>query len=87
MEGARGTPSTEPHEKSIPTGYRSFDRILRARLIQPFQQSERVMGFFSVYRKLFPVTREGSDRYRGPVSDWVKDRAQKWDAPILDARR
>jgi hypothetical protein len=26
-------------------------------LIQPFQQPERVVGFFNTYRQLYPVTR------------------------------
>ena len=36
-------------------GYRCFDRILLNGLIQPFQQPERVVGFFSTYRHLHPV--------------------------------
>jgi len=30
--------------------HRCFDRILLNGLIQPFQQPERVVGFFSTYR-------------------------------------
>jgi hypothetical protein len=36
----------EHHENSIRFTYRCFDRILINGLIQPFQQPERVVGFF-----------------------------------------
>jgi len=35
--------------------YRCFDRILLNELIQPFQQPERVVGFFNTYRHLYPA--------------------------------
>ncbi|MBA3231567.1 MAG: hypothetical protein H0T05_01995 [Acidobacteria bacterium] len=37
----------EHHEHSIRFGYRCFDRLLINGLIQPFQQPERVVGFFN----------------------------------------
>jgi hypothetical protein len=36
----------EHHQDSIKLSYRCFDRILLNGLIQPFQQPERVIGFF-----------------------------------------
>ena len=36
----------EHHQDSIRFGYRCFDRILLNGVIQPFQQPERVVGFF-----------------------------------------
>jgi hypothetical protein len=48
----------EHHKDSIRFGYRCFDRILLSGLIQPFQQPERVVGFFSTYRHLHPVSRD-----------------------------
>ncbi len=36
------------HKDSIRFNYRCFDRILLNGLIQPFQQPERVVGFFSI---------------------------------------
>ena len=36
----------ERHKDSIRWHYRCFDRILLNGLIQPFQQPERVVGFF-----------------------------------------
>ena len=48
----------EHHKDSIRFGYRCFDRILLNGLIQPFQQPERVIGFFDTYRHLYPVSRD-----------------------------
>jgi hypothetical protein len=75
----------EHHKDSIRFGYRCFDRILLNGLIQPFQQPERVVGFFATYRQLYPVSR---DVLRGAAEEfqcWVKDQADKWNAPIMDA--
>jgi predicted transglutaminase-like cysteine proteinase len=47
----------EHHKGSIRWHYRCFDRILLNGLIQPFQQPERVVGFFNTYRQLYPVGR------------------------------
>jgi hypothetical protein len=75
----------EHHKDSIRFGYRCFDRILLNGLIQPFQQPERVVGFFATYRQLYPVSR---DVLRGAAEQfqcWVKDQADKWNAPIVEA--
>ncbi len=75
----------EHHRDSIRFGYRCFDRILLNGLIQPFQQPERVVGFFATYRQLYPVSR---DVLRGAAEQfqcWVKDQADKWNAPIVEA--
>ena len=75
------------HKNSIRFGYRCFDRILLNGLIQPFQQPERVVGFFATYRQLYPVSR---DVLRGAAEQfqcWVKDQADKWNAPIVEAPR
>ena len=58
----------EHHKDSINWHYRCFDRILLNGLIQPFQQPERVVGFFNTYRQLYPVTREHTARHRRSVS-------------------
>ena|SRR5437879_6035777 len=42
------------HQDNIRFSYRCFDRILLNGLIQPFQQPERVVGFFNTYRQLYP---------------------------------
>ena len=59
----------EHHKNSIKLAYRCFDRILLNGLIQPFQQPERVIGFFNAYRDGERVTREPSARYRPAVSE------------------
>jgi hypothetical protein len=40
----------EHHQSSIEFVYRGFDRILLNGLIQPFQQPQRVLGFFNTDR-------------------------------------
>jgi len=48
----------EHHQDSIRLAYRCFDRLLLNGLIQPFQQPERVIGFFNTYREGKRVTRD-----------------------------
>ena len=48
----------EHHHNNIKFGYRCFDRILLNGLIQPFQQPERVIGFFNAYRDAKRLTRK-----------------------------
>ena len=74
----------EHHKHSIKFAYRCFDRILLNGLIQPFQQPERVIGFFNAYRKLYPVSRDVLTGIAGQFQNWVVNRSQKWNAPILD---
>ncbi len=75
----------EHHKDSIRFGYRCFDRLLLSGLIQPFQQPERVIGFFNTYRGGQRVTRTAltgiADRFR----DWITNRSQRWGVPILEA--
>jgi hypothetical protein len=75
----------EHHQRNIRFHYRCFDRLLLNGLIQPFQQPERVLGFFWTYRQIYPVSRDVlrdiADQYR----NWVKNRSLKWHAPILEA--
>ena len=51
----------EHHKNNIRFQYRCFDRILLNGLIQPFQQEQRVVGFFNRYRDLYPVSRDVLD--------------------------
>src|SRR4029453_11929881 len=44
----------EHHQDNIRFGYRCFDRILLNGLIQPFQQPERVIGFFPPWATCSP---------------------------------
>lgn len=75
----------EHHEHSIRASYRCFDRILLNGLLQPFQQPERVIGFFSFYRNQFPVSRKVLTDIADQFQHWVTNRSEKWGAPILDA--
>lgn len=75
----------EHHKDNIRFGYRCFDRILLNGLIQPFQQPERVVGFFNTYRKQYPVSRDVLREIASQFQNWAVNRSQKWNAPILDA--
>src|SRR5438874_550825 len=75
----------EHHKDSIQFGYRCFDRLLLNGLIQPFQQPERVIGFFNSYRQQYPVSRDVLRETASQFQNWVVNRSQKWGAPILEA--
>src|SRR5438874_2680470 len=75
----------EHHRDSIRFGYRCFDRILLNGLIQPFQQPERVVGFFDTYRRVYPVSRDVLRGAAEQFQDWVKEQADRWNAPIVEA--
>ena len=75
----------EHHKDSIRFGYRCFDRILLNGLIQPFQQAERVVGFFGSYRQVYPVSREVLRGVAEQFQGWVKEQAETWNAPIVEA--
>ena len=74
----------EHHKDSIQFGYRCFDRILLNGLIQPFQQPERVLGFFNAYREGKRVTKRTLTEIADQFQYWVKNRSEKWNAPILE---
>lgn len=73
------------HQHSIAFHYRCFDRILLHAAIQPFQQPERVMGFFWAYRQLYPVSRQLLRDIASQYHNWVKYSSRKWRAPIVEA--
>src|SRR5947199_7089671 len=84
-QGAAMNAFYEHHRDSIRFGYRCFDRILLNGLIQPFQQPERVVGFFPTYRQLYPVSRDVLRDAAEQFQCWVTDQAHKWNAPIVEA--
>src|SRR5438093_5279921 len=61
----------EHHKDNIRFQYRCFDRILLNGLIQPFQQEERVVGFFGTYRELYPVSRDVLREIATQFHNWV----------------
>jgi hypothetical protein len=73
------------HQNSIRLNYRCFDRMLLNGLIQPFQQPERVLGFFNSYRQGQRVTRDLLSGIADQFRNWVTNRSQKWGIPILEA--
>ena len=80
----------EHHQDSIRFGYRCFDRILLNGLIQPFQQPERVVGFFSTYRNHYPVSRDVLREISEQFHGWVKNDPRSgmppsWKLPKADA--
>jgi hypothetical protein len=75
----------EHHKDSIQFGYRCFDRILLNGLIQPFQQPERVLGFFNTYREGKRVTKRTLTEVADQFRYWLQNRSEKWGTPILDA--
>src|SRR6266481_3665803 len=75
----------EHHKNNIRFQYRCFDRILLNGLIQPFQQEERVVGFFGTYRELYPVSRDVLREIATQFHNWVINRSKTWEAPILGA--
>ncbi len=74
----------EHHKDSIQFGYRCFDRILLNGVIQPFQQPERVLGFFNTYREGRRVTKRTLTDIADQFQYWVKHHAEQWRAPILE---
>src|SRR6266702_2106878 len=74
----------EHHQNNIRFRYRCFDRILLNGIIQPFQQPERVVGFFNTYRQLYPVTRDVLREIATQFHNWAENRSQHWDVPIID---
>jgi len=77
----------EHHKDSIRWHYRCFDRILLNGLIQPFQQPERVVGFFNTYRQLYPVTRYTLRDIAEQFQRWVTERAAKRNIPMNSSIR
>lgn len=67
----------EHHKDSIRFGYRCFDRMLLNGLIQPFQQPERVIGFFNTYRDGKRVTRNVLTDIADQFKNWVTNRSLK----------
>jgi hypothetical protein len=73
------------HQDSICFQYRCFDRLLLNGAIQPFQQPERVLGFFWTYRHLYPVSRDVLRRIAAQSHQWITQQAQQWRVPIVKA--
>jgi hypothetical protein len=75
----------EHHKDSIQFGYRCFDRMLLNATIQPFQQPERVLGFFNTYREGKRVTKKVLTQIADQFQNWLTNRSEKWGAPVVEA--
>ena len=71
------------HKNNIRFRYRCFDRLLLNGTIQPFPEDKRVVGFFWTYRQGYPVSRDVLRDIATQFHNWVKNRSQKWGAPII----
>jgi hypothetical protein len=74
----------EHHQDRIRFAYRCVDRILWNGLIQPFQQPERVVGFFNRYRERSPVSQPVLKDLARQYDHWVTGRAKDWHVPIVE---
>jgi len=63
----------EHHKNSIQFGYRCFDRVLLNGLIQPFQQPDRVLGFFKRLSRWETSDQEDTDGDCRSVSELVEE--------------
>ena len=73
------------HQHNIRFRYRCFDRLLLNGAIQPFQQPERVLGFFWTYRRVYPVSRAVLRDIASQYHNWVTARSRQRDIPVLKA--
>ncbi len=77
----------EHHKTSIEFGYRCFDRLLLNGVIQPFQQPERVLGFFNAYRDGRRVTHRALSEIADQFLYWMKNDRKSGTRPSLKHRR
>ena len=75
----------EHHRDSIRFHYRCFDRILLNGLVQPFQRPERVVGFFSSFRQLYPVSRDVLRGIAEQFQQWVMGWSERRKVPVVEA--
>jgi hypothetical protein len=74
----------EHHQDNIRFRYRCFDRLLLHGCIQSFLDGARAQGFFWVYRKIYPVSRNVLREVARQYPEWVENSAQKWGVKIVD---
>jgi hypothetical protein len=74
----------EHHQHNIKFRYRCFDRLLLNGCIQSFLEGARAQGFFWVYRKIYPVSRNVLREVARQYHNWVEHMAQRWDVEIVE---
>jgi len=72
------------HQDSIRFSYRCFDRLLLNGCIQTFVDGARALGFFWVYRKIYPVSRKVLRDIASHYHTWVEGNASKWGTEIVE---
>lgn len=73
----------EHHQNNIRFRYRCFDRLLLNGCIQSFLDGARAQGFFWVYRKIYPVSRNVLREVAKQYHNWAEHSAQKWGVEIV----
>jgi len=73
----------EHHQDNIKFTYRCFDRLLLNGCIQSFLDGARAQGFFWVYRKIYPVSRNVLRDVANQYHHWVEHSAAKWGTEIV----
>jgi hypothetical protein len=74
----------EHHQHNIKFRYRCFDRLLLNGCIQSFLDGARAQGFFWVYRKTYPVSRNVLREVANQYHNWAEHSAQKWGVEIVE---
>ena len=74
----------EHHQDNIKFSYRCFDRLLLNGCIQSFLDGARAQGFFWVYRKIYPVSRNVLREVARQYHHWAEQSAQKWGVEIVE---
>src|SRR5216684_1473174 len=74
----------EHHQNNIKFHYHCFDRLLLNGCIQSFLDGARAQGFFWVYRKIYPVSRNVLRDVANQYHNWAEHSAQKWGVEIVD---
>jgi hypothetical protein len=74
----------EHHQNNIRFRYRCFDRLLLNGCIQSFLDGAHAQGFFWVYRKTYPVSRNVLREVASQYHNWAEHSAQKWGVEIVD---
>jgi hypothetical protein len=72
------------HKHSIKFRYVCFDRILINAVIQTFQEPVRAVYFFRDFRQTEQVSRHVLRDIADQYQNWVTNRSQFWNAPVLD---
>ena len=77
----------EHHQDNIQFSYRCFDRLLLNDCIQSFLDGARAQGFFWMYRKIYPVSRNVLREVARQYHHWAEHSAQEWGVEIVEDRK